>query len=359
MCRLKKGGNMKRIFIFLFMLISCYLCAQAPNFSNKKIDNDSFKLFCGNSNPSLAQEVAYILGVNISKAYVGRFNDGEIKIRIEESIREKNVYIIQSICSTQKCSVNDNLMELFLMIRACKRASAKSVIAVIPYFGYARQDRKMEDRVPISASDIAMLLEQAGADQIITLDLHCEQIQGFFHNSSVDNLKTSVVFVPYFERKVLKNLVVVAPDAGALSRAKNFIDGLNQHGIEAQLSMIVKQRLQSGVIDKMYLVGDVKGCDVLIVDDICDTGGTLLKAAKELKRKGANKVYACITHPVFSKDALNEIQDSALDELIVTDTIPLKKQAPSNIVQVSIAPLVAEAIKRSQNGDSLLGLFKY
>jgi len=350
---------MKKIFTFLFVILTCSSFAQFPVFSSKQLDKDSLKLFCGNSNPALAQEVAYILGVNISKATVGRFNDGEINIRIDESIRGKDVYIMQSICSSKGASVNDNLVELYLLIRACKRASAKTITAVIPYFGYARQDRKMESRVPISASDIAMLIESAGANHIIALDLHCGQIQGFFHNSSVDNLMTSVVFVPYLERKELNKLVVVAPDAGAIRRAKNFIDGLSQYGINASLSMIVKQRLQAGVVDKIFLNGDVKGCDVLIVDDMCDTGGTLIRAAKELKRNGANNIYACVTHPVFSNQAIDQIKDSFFDELIVTDTIPLKQEIPKNITQISIAPLVAEAIKRSQNSESLSYLYKY
>lgn len=350
---------MKKTIIFLFVILFSTVFAQFPLFNSKQLDSTSFKLLSGNSNQNLSQEVAYILGVNLSKASVGRFQDGEIKIKIDENIRGKEIYILQSICSSLDASVNDNLMELFLLVRSCKRASAKKITAVIPYFGYARQDRKLEERVPISAADIAMLLEMAGVDQIITLDLHCGQIQGFFQNISVDNLLTSLVFVPYFERKELKNLVVVAPDAGSLPRAQNFIDGLNQYGIEAKLSMIVKQRLNPKGNEKIFLIGDVKNSDVLIVDDICDTGLTLVQTAKELKMKGANKVYACVTHPVFSKNASDEIQKSELDEMIVTDTIPLKSDTPSKIVQISIAPLIAEAIKRCQNGESLSNLFNY
>lgn len=350
---------MNKIIISLLIFLSSAAYAQFPLFTSKQLDENSFKLFSGNSNPNLAQEVGYILGVNLSKADVGRFHDGEIRIKIEENIRGKDIYIIQSICSSTNASVNDNLMELFLLIRSCKRASAKKIIAVIPYFGYARQDRKTEERVPISAADIAMLLENSGVDQIITLDLHCGQIQGFFQNISVDNLLTTSVFVPYFERKDLKNLVVVAPDAGALPRAQNFIAGLNQYGIEAKISMIVKQRLNPKSAEKTYLIGDVKNCDVLIIDDICDTGLTLVQTANELKMRGANRIFACVTHSVFSKNASDEIQKSNLDEMIVTDTIPLRQETSSKVVQISIAPLIAEAIKRSQNGDSVSDFFNY
>jgi len=337
----------------IFVLVFCLVFIQFSLFASKELKQNSFSVFYGNSNPNLAKEVAYILGVNLSRANVGRFRDGEVRIKIEENIRGKEIYILQSICATKEASVNDNLMELFLLIRACKRASAKKITAVIPYFGYARQDRKTEERGPISAADIAMLLENAGADQIITLDLHCGQIQGFFQNISVDNLMTNIVFVPYIERKNLENLVVIAPDAGALARAKNFIEGLSQYNIKAQLSMIVKQPSSREVLEKLYLIGDVKNCDVVIIDDMCDTGVTLIQTAKELKKKGANKVFACITHPVFSKNFIEEIQGSGIDEMIVTDTIPMKYEISSKITQISIAPLIAEAIKRCQNKDTL------
>ena len=350
---------MHRFLTLILITISFSLFSMVPSQKSKHLDKSSFMLISGNSNPVLAEEVANILGVNVDKSNVARFNDGEIKIQIEESIRGKDVYILQSTCSTKDASVNDNLMELYLLIRACKRASAKSIIAVMPYFGYARQDRKSKSRVPISASDVAMILELAGANHVIALDLHSGQIQGFFHNISVDNLSTSVVFVPYIARRELDNLVVVAPDTGAIKRAKNFQLGLNSYGIHSELAVIVKQRIKSGVAGEVELVGNVKGCDVIIVDDICDTARTLVKAAKELRENGAKKIYGCITHPVFSKNAISRIQASAFDELIVTDTIPLNQLAPPNIRQISIAPLIAEAIRRSQNGESLSYLFKY
>lgn len=321
-------------------------------------DDCQFKFFSGNANPALAQEVANCLGVSLSRAKIGRFKDGEINIQIEESVRNCNVYILQSSCPTKEASVNDSIIELYLLVRALKRASAQSVTAIVPYFGYARQDRKNKSRVPISASDMAMLLELAGVDHLISVDLHCGQIQGFFHRAPVDNLFAAKIFVPYFLTKTdLEKLVVVSPDAGGVERSKQFLDTLQFHGIPAQLAVIVKQRKEAGTVEKMDLVGNVQGSDVIIVDDLCDTAGTLVKAASELKEKGAKRVFACITHPVFSENALVKIAHSVIDELVITDTIPLRDTAPSNITQLSIAPLLAESIKRAYNGQSVSTLF--
>ncbi|MFA6119652.1 MAG: ribose-phosphate diphosphokinase [Parachlamydiales bacterium] len=350
---------MKKITFLILFLFSVSLYGTFENVSPKEMEKDSIKFFSGTSNPILAKDVASILGINLSQANIGKYNDGEIRIELDENVSGKNVYILQSICSTKQSSVNDNLVELMLMIRACKRANADKIIVVLPYFGYARQDRKTHDYSPISASDISMILEDIGADQVITLDLHCSQIQGFFHNISVLNLKTSIMFVPYFERKGLNELVVVAPDAGALNRARSLIDGLNQYGINARLSLIVKHRLQPGVVDKISLIGEVKGCDVIMIDDICDTGETLVQAAKALKIKGANKIYACVTHPIFSKNAIEKIENSDFEQLIITDTIPLKQDISSKIVQISMAPLIAETIKRVQNKEPITYLFNY
>ena len=342
-----------RIFCLCLLFASFFCKLQAQ-------DASSIKLFSGSANSELAQSVAEFLHVPLSKINIGRFNDGEIKIQIEESVRNCDVYIVQSTCPTVKSSVNDNIMELYLTIRAMKRASAKNVNVIIPYFGYARQDRKTESRVPISASDIAMLLEFGGATHIIAVDLHCGQIQGFFHEVPVDNLYASTVFVPYMaSKKDLVNPVVVSPDAGGVERAKKFIEGLNAYGIQSQIAIIVKQRAGAGVIDKMNLVGNVQDCDVIIVDDICDTAGTLVQAAKELKQHGARRVFACITHPVLSGPALERISHSDLAELIVSDTITMKEGAPENIVQLSVAPLVAEAIRRTNSGDSISDLFTH
>jgi ribose-phosphate pyrophosphokinase len=298
--------------------------------------------------------------MKLSPVTISRFNDGEIKIKVEENVRNSDIFLIQSMCTTDQGSINDNLMELYLLIRTMRRANVGTVTAVIPYYGYSRQDRKTESRVPISASDIAMLFELAGVDSIICVDLHCGQIQGFFHEATVDNLYAAPIFVRYFrEKKDLISPVVVSPDAGGVERAKKFIEGLAWHGINAGLAVIVKQRAGAGIVEKMNLVGDVAGCDVVIIDDICDTAGTLVQAALELKNAGANRVFACITHPVFSGSALQRISDSCLTEVIVTDTIPARTELPKNIVQLSIAPLIAEAIDRTYNGQSISHLFTY
>ncbi len=340
---------MHTVFYLIFCFCSLSICHAS---------NSPFLLFSGNTNPKLAEAVANCLKLDMSPVSISRFNDGEIRIKVEENVRNSDVFIIQSICTTDGSSINDSLMELYLLIRTMRRSSAKTVTAVIPYYGYARQDRKTEGRVPISASDIAMLIELAGADHVICLDLHCGQIQGFFHHTTVDNLYAAPIFVRYVAQKTdLVNPVVISPDAGGVERAKKFIEGLAAHGVDAGLAIIVKQRAEAGVVEKMNLVGDVYDSDVIIVDDICDTAGTLVKAARELKIQGARRVFACITHPVFSGLALERIADSCLSELIVTNSIPEKSGMPSNIVPLSIAPLLAEAIYRKHNGESISHLF--
>lgn len=316
-------------------------------------------LFSGNSNPELTQAVANCLGMNVHRAKIGKFNDGEIRIQIEENVRGCDVFILQSTCPNVESSVNDNLVELYLMIRAMKRSSAKSVTAIIPYYGYARQDRKTQGRVPISASDIAMLIESAGADKVLAVDLHCGQIQGFFHHTPVDNLFASTIFVPYVSRLGLHDPVIVSPDAGGVERAKTFIEGLQSLGIPTKMAIIVKQRADAGVVETMNLVGKVQGSDVVIVDDICDTAGTLVKAAQELKEHGARRVFACVTHALLSGPACMRIEDSCLEELIVTDTIPLRGPIPKNITQLSVAFLLASAIMRISDGEPLSDLFQY
>ena len=254
--------------------------------------------------------------------------------------------VIQPMCSSLNATVNENIMEFYLILRAMKRSLARNITAIIPYYGYARQDRKMEGGETISASDVAQLLETAGADNVICVDLHCGQIQGFFHKTAIENLSAVSLFADHMAKKQdLKNVVVVSPDAGGVDRAKNFIEELNRHNIKSQLAIIIKQRAEAGVVDKMNIVGNVKDCDVIIIDDICDTGGTLVKAAAELKNNGAKRVFACITHPVLSNDATKKIEKSDLTELIVTNTIPIKKDLPKNMTQISISPLIAEAIK--------------
>ena len=342
------------------MQFSLYLILALFYFPWCSGDERAYLLFSGTTNLPLAEKVAQCLDMKLSPVNISRFNDGEIRIKVEENVRNADVYLIQPICMSDKSSVNDNLVELYLLIRTMKRSSAGTITAVIPYYGYARQDRKTESRVPISASDVAMLLELAGVDHIICVDLHCGQIQGFFHESTVDNLYAAPIFVRYFSQKSdLVNPVIVSPDAGGVERAKKFIEGLNWHGVDAGLAIIVKQRAEAGIVEKMNLVGDVEGCDVIIVDDICDTAGTLAYAARELKNQGAKRVFACITHPVFSGPALERISGSCLTELVVSDTIPTRAQLPPNVVQLSIAPLIAAAIERIHNGESISHLFTY
>lgn len=320
--------------------------------------NNSACIFSGNSNRELAQKVADHLHSPLGKATVGKFNDSEIQIKIEESVRNKDVYIIQSTCSTTTQSVNDNFVELCLLIRTMKRSSAASITIVMPYFGYARQDRKTKSRVPISAADVAYLLERSGADRVITVDLHCGQIQGFFQNIPVDNLCASVPFSHYIAEKKLENIVVVSPDVGGVERANQFIFELNKKGISAELAIISKQRPSAGEISAMHLIGNVKGLNAIIIDDMCDTGGTLVKAAELIKNSGATRVFAAVTHPVFSGNALTTIADSVIDEMIIADTIPLHGQIPSNINIISVAPLLANAILKIQFNESLSVLFR-
>jgi len=337
-----------------FNVYSQFSCKLLERYSTKNYKEEAECRCCilsGTANPELAQAVAQNLDIKLGKINVGRFNDGEVRVEIDENIRGGDIFIIQSTCPTIQSSINDNLMELFLIIRACKRASAASVTAIIPYYAYARQDRKMKRRDPISASDVSMLLEQAGANHVIAIDLHCGQIQGFFHNAPVDELAAAAIFVPYIAKKNMQNPVVISPDAGGVTRAKNYKERLAKYGVQASLSMIIKQRVTAGEVAKMDLVGSVAGCDAIIVDDMVDTAGTLCRAASELKRQGAKKVYACITHPVFSPPAIKRIAESDIDELIVTDTIPFREKMPTNIKQLSVASLIAQAIKCSHQGE--------
>ncbi len=335
----------------LYAIDSNVVIAEQPALSDNAI------LFSGNANIPLAQEVADYLGIPLGKAKIGKFNDGEIQIVVEQNVRNKEVFILQPTCTNGTQGINDNLMELFLLIRTMKRASADIITAVIPYYGYARQDRKSAPRVPISAADVAMLLEVAGADRILTIDLHCGQIQGFFHNAPVDNLYASTMFFPYFSNKKMDNVVVVSPDAGGVERAKKFMEFLIKNGTPARMAMVSKQRAKAGVIESMNLIGDVEGADAIIIDDMCDTAGTLVQAAKLIKDLGANRVFAVVTHPVFSGSALDRIRNSVLTEMVISNTIPLRGDVPDNITVISVAPLLGEAIRRIHLGESISDLF--
>jgi ribose-phosphate pyrophosphokinase len=324
--------------------------AHAPRFQDLLV-------FSGTANPELSADICRALGVPQGKVKVKKFNDGEIGIRVNENVRGKDCYIVQPTCPPD---VNDHVMELLLMVSTLRRASAGNITVVIPYYGYARQDRKMQSRVPISAADMARLLESMGVDRVVAVDLHCGQIQGFFSpNVPVDNLEGHVVGLSWFKKQNLDPALtkVVSPDAGGVYRAKQFREGLDQMGMNAGLAMIIKQRAQDTTITNMDLVGEVEGCDVIMVDDMIDTAGTLTKAAAELKRMGAKRVYAFATHGLFSGPAFDRIKNSCLEKVVVTNSIPLQPGAPDNILQLSVADLLAESIARIHLHKSVSILF--
>jgi len=317
------------------------------------------KLFSGNGNMALSLEIAKNLDVNLGKATVGRFADGEVNIQIHENVRGKDVYIIQPTCPP----VNENLTELLLMISTLNRASARRITVVMPYYGYARQDRKMQARVPISAADVARLLEAMGIDRVIAVDLHCGQIQGFFGpRVPVDNLDGGIVGIDHFGAKDLHNPVVVSPDAGGVYRAKKFKEGLSyKYDMnDIGLAMIIKQRARAGIVDSMELVGDVKDCDVIVVDDMIDTAGTLCKAAAVLKDKGARRVFAFASHGLLSGPGNDRIANSQMEECVILNTIPSSPQREANekLVQLSVAPLLAQTIFKIHTKQSISALFK-
>merc|ERR1719464_825904 len=322
--------------------------------------NRDLRLFSGTANVELATEIARKLKTKLCRCHIQPYSDGEIGIQILENVRGKDVYIIQPTCPPG--GVNNNLMELILMISTMRRASAQTITAVLPYYGYARQDRKNQSRVPISAADVARLLESMGVDRVIAVDLHCGQIQGFFGpRTPCDNLNGALVALPYFQKIGLRNCVVVSPDAGGVFRAKSFRDKLNELGVESNLAMIVKQRVRAGVIGQMDLVGDVEGCDCVIVDDMIDTAGTLCKAGEELSKRGANRIFAFATHGLFNGPAVERIEKSCFDKVIVTNSVPLsaeKKTNSTKIEQISIAGLLAKAIYSVHFKCSISDLFR-
>jgi len=310
---------------------------------------DDFIIFSGNSNPALSRKVCSYLNVALGGEKVKRFSDGEIQIEIDENVRSKDVFVIQSTCSP----VNENLVELLLMLDALKRASAARITAVIPYYGYARQDKKVAPRVPISAKLVADMLTIAGASRIITMDLHAGQIQGFF-DVPVDNLFAAPVLIDYIRNNFNNDLVIVSPDAGGVERARAFAKRLN-----AGLAIIDKRRETPNEAKAMAVVGDVSGKIVVILDDMVDTAGTMVEAAGAIMKNGAREVYAVCAHPVLSGPSIERIEKSPLKTLVVTDTIPLKNNAKScrKIKVLSISELVGEAIIRSFRGDSVTSLF--
>ena len=310
---------------------------------------EDFIIFSGNSNPALSKKVCSYLNVALGGEKVKRFSDGEIQIEIDENVRSRDVFVIQSTCSP----VNENLVELLLMLDALKRASAARITAVIPYYGYARQDKKVAPRVPISAKLVADMLTIAGASRVITLDLHAGQIQGFF-DIPVDNLFAAPVLIEHIRNNFNNDLVIVSPDAGGVERARAFAKRLN-----AGLAIIDKRRETPNEAKAMAVVGDVAGKVVVILDDMVDTAGTLVEAAGAIMKNGAREVYAVCAHPVLSGPSIERIENSPLKALVVTDTIPLRENARSckKIKVLSISELIGEAIIRSFKGDSVTSLF--
>jgi ribose-phosphate pyrophosphokinase len=317
--------------------------------NEKMAQENGILIFSGNSNPLLANAISGYLSRPLGGAKVKRFSDGEIQIEIDENVRSRDIFVIQSTC----LPVNDNLVELLLMIDALKRSSAKRITAVIPYFGYARQDKKVAPRVPISAKLVADLLTTAGAHRIITMDLHAGQIQGFF-NIPVDNLFAAPIIIEYIRKSFSNNSIIVSPDAGGVERARAFAKRL-----DSGLAIIDKRRDAPNKAKAMAVIGNVEGKIAIILDDMVDTAGTLTEAAKALADNGASEVHACCTHPVLSGPAIDRIEQSPLKTLVVTDTIPLNETglACRKLKVLSIASLIGEAIIRSHSGDSVTSLF--
>jgi len=307
-----------------------------------------FKIFAGNSNQGLAEEIAAIMGKPLGKSTVSKFSDGEVSVSIWETVRGVDTYIVQSTCDP----VNENLMELLIMIDAMKRASAGRINAVIPYYGYARQDRKAKARDPITAKLVANLLSKAGADRVVTMDLHASQIQGYF-DIPVDHLLGIPILVKYFREKHLDNLVVVSPDIGSDTRARNMA-----HPLDAPIAIVDKRRPKANVSEIMNIIGDIEDKNVILVDDMIDTAGTITNAANALKELGARDVYACATHPVLSGPAMERIKASAIKELVLLNTVPMKNSvAGDKIKMLSVAPLFAEAMMRIFTNESISRLF--
>ena len=307
------------------------------------------KLFGGTSNPVLTQEVCRYLGIEQGKIMAKTFSDGETQIEIHENIRGRDVFVLQSTCTP----VNDNIMQLLIIMDALRRASAKRITAVIPYYGYGRQDRKVKPRVPITAKLVADLITAAGADRVVSIDLHAGQIQGYF-NIPVDNLFTLPLYLKYIRNHFKNDFVIVSPDAGGVERARAYAKRLS-----ASLAIIDKRRDAPNIAEAMNIIGEVEGKTAIILDDMIDTGGTLTQGANAVKKRGASKIYACCTHPVLSGPSIERLEESPIDKLVVTNTILLREKARNcqKIDVLSVAELLGEAIKRIDNSDSVSTLF--
>lgn len=325
---------------------------QIPQLQLYKGEHDlsNVKIFTGRSNPELAKDIAQYLGAEVSPAIIKNFSDGELYVQIKESVRGFDAYVIQPTC----CPVNESLMELLLMLDALKRASAKTITAVIPYYGYARQDRKTAGREPISAKLIADLIAGAGADRVVAMDLHTGQLQGFF-NILVDHLYATPILSSYIQQKDLGNLVIVSPDAGGVERARVYAKKLN-----CPIAIIDKRRSSHNVAEVYNIIGDVKGRAAIMVDDMIDTAGTMCSGAQMLLDEGATRVFAVAAHPIFSGPAIERLSNSVFEEVVVTNSIPLTEEAKqvSKIVQLSIAPILGEAIGRIHDHQSVSEMFQ-
>jgi len=313
--------------------------------------NHGYKVFSGSSNQDLTERICAYLGRPVSKATLGRFSDGEIHVEIEENVRGMDCFIVQSTCPP----VNDHLMELLIIIDAMRRASARRITAVIPYFAYARQDRKDQPRVPITAKLVANLIEAAGADRVLAMDLHADQIQGFF-DVPVDHLMAMPVFIDFFKRKKLKNVAVASADVGGIKGAWHLAEK-----IKAPLAIVDKRRMGAVQTEVMNVIGDVEGKTLIIPDDMITSGSTIAEAAKALKKRGAGDIYACVTHPIFSGPAAERMKDSGVKEVVVTNTIPLNDNAKAltdpPLTVLSVASLFGEAIRRIHEEASISALF--
>jgi len=310
---------------------------------------DKLAIFTGNTNAKLTQDICADLNVSLGESDVARFSDGETRVKIDENVRGKDVFVVQSTSNP----ANENIMELLILLDAMKRASAQRITAVLPYFGYARQDRKDQPRVPITAKLVANLLTRAGANRIITVDLHAGQIQGFF-DIPLDHLYAISIFEEYFRQKELEDVVIVSPDVGGIKMARAYAKRF-----KAGLAIVDKRRINDVKAEVMHIMGDVDGKNVIMVDDIVATAGSLVEAIGALKKHGAKDVYAAITHPVLCGPALERIKGAEIKELVVTDTIPLSEEKRlKNITQLSVAPLLGEAIRRIHNEESISALFE-
>lgn len=310
---------------------------------------DKLTIFTGNSNIELAKKICEDLNVPLGESEVERFSDGEVRAKIKQNVRGKDVFVVQSTSAP----ANENLMELLIMIDALKRSSAKRITAVLPYFGYARQDRKDQPRVPITAKLVANLLTRSGADRVLTIDLHAGQIQGFF-DIPLDHLYAVNIFENYFKEKDIKDIVIVSPDVGGIKMARAYAKRFG-----AGLAIVDKRRISDVKAEAMHILGDVKGKNVILVDDMVATAGSLTEAAVALKKNGAKDIYAAITHPVLCGPAIERLRASEIKQLAVTDTIPVPKEKKiDKIVQLSVAPLLSEAIRRIHNEETVSALFE-